>query len=104
MRYHGPRRLRVGVFEHEALGGQAVEVGSGSCFRAQESHAIRARGIESDQDEVRFRCSRCGCTTENNSQSQQSCENSNSSTHEIECNAWAWPRKVGHTMETVLPA
>ena len=54
VRDHRQRRLGVGVLENHALARQAIKIRGESCFRAEETHAIGARGAQGDEDDVRL--------------------------------------------------
>ena len=51
---HRQRGLRIGVLENHALASEAIEVRRESCFRAEETHAIGARGTQGDEDDIRL--------------------------------------------------
>src|SRR6185295_14323992 len=54
VRDHRQRRLRIGVLENHALAGEAIKIWGESCFRAEEAHAIGARGAQGDEDYIRL--------------------------------------------------
>jgi hypothetical protein len=53
VRDRGDRRLGIGLLEDGALAGQRIELRGQATRRAQEPHAIGARGVEGDEDDVR---------------------------------------------------
>ena len=58
MGHNGCRRLRVGLFEDDALARQTIEIESNSLLCAEKAHAVTAGGIDRNENDVRLR--RCG--------------------------------------------
>jgi hypothetical protein len=50
------RRLRVSLLEHDPLACERIQIRREPMSVAHESHAIRARGIDGDEDNVRRFC------------------------------------------------
>ena len=53
MRGGGERNVRVSTREYCALGSKGVEVRCEVEFGAQEAHSVGARGVQSDENDVR---------------------------------------------------
>src|SRR5579862_1090904 len=55
MRHDAGRRLRVGMFEDQAVGCEMIEVRGECQLRAEKPHSVRAGRVERDQDDARLR-------------------------------------------------
>src|SRR5580704_11998231 len=64
------RSLRVGAGEDRRLAGQFIQIRSQPAFRAEEAHAVGARGIERDEDDVGMLASRGSCLRRRESESR----------------------------------
>src|SRR5713226_9147124 len=57
------RRLGISFLEHDTLAGQRVQIRRKTFLATQETHAIGARGVDRDEDDIwRFRPDKRACT------------------------------------------
>ncbi len=63
--------MGISPFEHDTLAGQRVQIRRKALLGAQETHAVRPRGVHGDEDDIwRFRSDEPACTQHNQQEKQ----------------------------------